>query len=339
MDIEKARQQLAERQKRQKEEGRGRTFYTLPKQGRAVVRYLPQPDGGLGVVTGAHFNIPGVDRGLAQCLKEHWGNPCPIHQVCANFEKFIDLKEYLVNAQGYAAVLVLEDSENPQAVNPKVPKIMRQSSFGYETILSWVLDKSVNDITDPRTGCAVTYSREKKSDKWDRKYNRGSFPIAATEEEIQEILKKVPDLSKVIKPPTDKEIETCKKGAEALYDLLMKKMGEAKTQDAAKFSPPPAQPVKAPEQEKPVAEVPKPVEAAKPPEPVKPVEVTQPVQEVAKASEVPPVAPTVSKPGVEKPKGAPECFGNKVVHDAPENAKKCLCCMNEFHCQLAIKQA
>ena len=61
MDVEKARQQLAERQKRQKEEGRGRAYYNLPKTGRAVVRYLEQPDHSLGVVVGKHFNIPGID--------------------------------------------------------------------------------------------------------------------------------------------------------------------------------------------------------------------------------------------------------------------------------------
>lgn len=335
MDVEKARAQLAERQKRQKEEGRGRSYYSLPKQGRAVVRYLEQPDHSLGMVVGKHFNIPGVERGVCHCLKEHWGQPCPIHQVLANFEKFIDLKEYLCASQGLSAVLVLEDSENPQAVNPKIPKIMQQNEFGYTEILKAITSKEISDITDPKTGSPVTYEREKKSDKWTRKIHRGQTPIASTEEEIQEILKKVPDLSKIIKPPTDKEIETCKKGAEALYDFLMKKMGDAKTQDAAKFAGPPAanpvpaQPVKASEPVK-APDTPKP-EAEQNPAPAGQVSRPEP----PKSPEVPPVI----KPSVDRPKGAPDCFGNKAVHNTPENTKKCLCCMNEFHCQLAIKSA
>jgi len=337
MDVEKARQQLAERQKRQKEEGRGRAYYNLPKTGRAVVRYLEQPDHSLGVVVGKHFNIPGIDRGVAMCLKEHWDKPCPIHQVLNKFEKFIDVEKYLCASQGLSAVLVLEDSENPQAVNTETPKIMQQNEYGYTDLLKKIISKEIGDITDPKTGAAVTYEREKKAEKWTRNIHRTQSPIASSEEKIQEIMKKVPDLSKIVKL-TEKDIENCAKGAEALYDFLSNKINESKKDDAAKFAGAGASPAKPAEQPKAV-EQPKPAEPVKQPEPAK---TPEPVKqaEPAKPPEVPkteaPVAAASAGPSplINKPKSAPECWGNPAVYNKGD--KKCILCVHQYSCEKVV---
>ena len=345
MDLEKARKELQERAKRQKEEGRERKFYTLPSKGRAVVRYLEQADGNLGMITGGHFNIPGVDRGICTCPKEHWDLPCLIHQVLQRFEKLLNVDEFKVNSYGYCAVLVLEDTENPSMVDPKTPKIMRQTEFGYKQILEWVLSKAVGDITNPRTGAPVAYERKDKKDKWSRTIYRESSPIAATEAEIQEILKKVPDLSKAIKRPSDADMQKVQKGAEALYDLLEKKMEQAKIDDAAKLAGqvPPAEKAKPSEAKPPeipaTAEKPSapPVEKELPKPVVSSGAVTSPVE---KKAEPVPAAPTPTPPAaqeINRPANAPQCFADPSVNNPKD--RRCIMCTHEFYCRSAIDLA
>jgi len=278
---------------------------SLPEKGETIkVRFLP-PVGEMNLPffkLYKHYQVPNPEgEGTLNftCLRT-WNMECPI---CSKIEhlkrKFGDdfVNQWYASMRGFFNVLIKDD---PNYVSG-LPYILGMPKSGLIWFLGIMGDEDYGDITDPYTGFWVKISRMDNNQLRFDIVPKPS-PIASTDEEINQIAEQCFDLTKIWRNPDDEYIITANKIADRIEAIVKEKAGLLETGKS-------------------VVETPNQVN----PNPVnitKPTPVPQPTQ--------PKVEPNQSS--VQKPPGAPDCFGN-----FNESDTRCLICIHEIECRQATQ--
>lgn len=286
----------------------GNDFYSLPSQGSRKIRVLPPWEGASapGKLVTKHFNISD-ELGVVDCLKT-WDLDCPVCDVLEAFSSLIDVEDLEGVQRAYLNVLVLDDDE----VDPDSPKIMGGSDFNLYWLIEKILDPEVGDITDPDEGHSITFARKRNKGPFERTISLKPTPIASTDEKKKEILDNIKNLDKIFPEPDSDKIKKVKDAAKQLKAILKSRYEDLKKSSSKSASEVAGQVEK--ESIKKEADT----ETKKEPEKVK---------EPEKRSE------EKAKPEVDKPQGAPECFGKEYNEDS----KECLLCPHEITCEEVSK--
>lgn len=180
-------------------------FLPLKKSDQPLkIRVLPSIYNGQevpGIIFKKHKNIP-EHKGI-NCLTMY-DQKCPICEMLNKYRSKTNVEEFEAASKSALNVLILNDN----AKNPTDPYILIGTKKLLSDIIEFYFNTEIGDVTDIKTGVALTISREFDYGKLIITYARVGTPIADNDKKIQEILNNRYDLSETWKSPSQEYIQT-----------------------------------------------------------------------------------------------------------------------------------
>ena len=297
IDLNAIKAKLANKPKGKSEEGTQSNikWVKAPREGQIKVIFLPPLHGETtpGMLQYTHWGIPELNR--LTCLRT-FEKTCPMCERLKEIQNKVPedvLKAYRSQERSVHNVIVLEDPSIPE----NEPCVYTSSGYTYWWLLQSILDPETGDITKVEQAHPVTFKRVSAGGRFERIISLHGRPLAPTPEQIQEILKKAPDLKKIWKDSDDLYNKLDVAGKSIVEELL------AKSEVLKESS------------------IPTPTQVITPSENVSPQPASQPIAQ--------PVSnPAPAAKATEKPKDAPDCWGQH----SSEN-EKCGLCPFELDCE------
>jgi len=296
---------LQEQFQNQKQPQSDYRWASLPEKGETLkIRFLP-PVGEMNLPffkLYKHYQVPSPEEGTLNftCLKT-WGLECPICKKIEELKrKFGDelVSQWFASMRGFFNILIKDD---PNYISG-LPYILGMPKSGIVWFLQTIGDDEVGDITDPYTGFWVKVTRQENNQLRFDIIPKPS-PIASTDDEINQIAEQCFDLTKIWRHPDDEYLITANKIAEKIEIVVKEKAGLLDTGTSI---------IESPKQIKPETTYVS-----------KPTPTSQPVESQVKSNQS----------SVQKPPGAPECFGQ-----FNEDDTRCMICIHEIECRQASQK-
>jgi len=208
IDLNKMREKLGNLQNRGN--GSGGSNFWRPSDGKQTIRILPAVDGDPFPSYFFHYNV-GKNSGFL-CPNKNYGESCPVCDFAKQLYREGDegsvkmAKELTARQRFFSAVLVRgEELEGP--------KVWGYGKKVYETLLNLVLNPDYGDITDADSGTDLDLAYGKPAG--------ASFPQTnitpkrkttaacadASEEECEELLAKIPELTGLFEKKTTADVQ------------------------------------------------------------------------------------------------------------------------------------
>lgn len=315
IDLDAIKAKLANRPRGKLDEDRQSIkWIKTPREGQIKVIFLPPLHGATtpGLLQYTHWNIPELNR--LTCLRT-FEKTCPLCEMLKEIQTKVPedvLKGYTSQGRSIHNVIVLDDMTTPETE----PCVLSSSEYTYWWLMQSILDPETGDITDVNNAHPVILRRVSAGGRFERIISLHKRPLASTQEKIQEILNKAPDLSKIWKD-SDELYQKLQTAGKAIVEDLLSKSDILNNSGI----PTPTQ----------VQETIKPSESV--------FEATPPVQNTVQSSvQTPqsnvqaPQVNSVQSKASDKPKDAPACWGKHNPDD-----EKCELCVFELNCQEASK--
>lgn len=157
----------------------------------------------------------GVGGRSFQCLQKNFGEECPICEYVEgllpharrNRELYRHVKDVSARVQPYAAVLVrgvTDDDGGPYV------RLWRLNNTVYTQLMEYAVSDDYGNFYDVKNGLDIDVVYERSPGKAfpDTRISmrRRETPLAHTEEDIRDVLSRVPNISEVFRKPTHEEI-------------------------------------------------------------------------------------------------------------------------------------
>lgn len=209
--MKKKLQKINDKEKGKSDNGNRQKWFKMENgEKKCEVRFLPTPDGDPFKELFFHY-IPNPEtkkKTTILCPKRNFGENCPICEFVKKLyddgtdESKVQAKALQVAQRFMSAVLVRGKEEVG-------PHLWTYSKTIYKYLLEKVLDPEYGDICDPTSGTDMVVSPEQGPMYMTYKVEAKRRPskLAKTEDEIEEILSKVPDLNEVQKRNSYEEVE------------------------------------------------------------------------------------------------------------------------------------
>lgn len=179
-------------------------FWKPIKHGKYVIRFLPpaNPDGLFYKETAQHK----IGDNYLFCPKAE-GDPCPICELNKKLwdigtDDSIALAREVKSRKQYLYNIIVKEELGKESDDPEHVYVYMSGKILYDTVMDYFFDQDYGDLTDVEEGYDFVIVKEmgdagfptyKKS-----KPRRNPSPLAASDEEIEAILKNVHDLDKEV---------------------------------------------------------------------------------------------------------------------------------------------
>lgn len=169
-----------------------------------------------------HFDMPPSEDGdgkdtIVKCLAAY-DKKCHVCKVIEKNEGRLDLSKKAATMTGSAVILVRKDPT--QKINALEPHTTRLSTGIVKWLSELMDDEEAGSVFDINEGRDLLIKRKKKKGGFEVRPAFSSTPVAEDEEELSQIMAKVPDLDKLIKDPNDDDVANNKAAAERLAEYI-----------------------------------------------------------------------------------------------------------------------